>query len=121
MLKEEALTYQIRGAVFEVSKQLGPGFLESIYQRALAIELRSIGLEVETEKPVNIYYKQCLVGEHRLDVLVENRVILELKAQSQLPASAEPQLINYLRATGLQVGLLINFSFPKTFIKRIVV
>ncbi|MFS8149768.1 GxxExxY protein [Vreelandella titanicae] len=121
MLKEEALTYRIRGAVFEVSKQLGPGFLESIYQRALAIELRANGLEVDTEKPVNIYYKQQLVGEHRLDLVVENSVVLELKAQAQLPPSAEPQLINYLRATGLPVGLLINFTFPKAFIKRIVV
>ncbi len=121
MLKEEALTYRIRGAVFEVSKQLGPGFLESVYQRALAIELRANGLGVDTEKPVNIYYKQHLVGEHRLDLVVENSVVLELKAQSQLPPSAEPQLINYLRATGLPVGLLINFTFPKAFIKRIVV
>ena len=121
VLKEEALTYQIRGAIFEVNKQLGPGFLESIYQKSLAIELQSIGLHVDIEKPVNIYYKQQLVGEHRLDLLVENSVILELKAQTQLPIFAEPQLINYLRATGLNVGMLVNFTFPKAHIKRIVV
>jgi len=121
MLTEEALTYRIRGAVFEVSRQLGPGFLESIYQKALFIELQSAGLYVEAEKPVNIYYKQCLVGEHRLDLLVEGKIILELKAQKNLPPAAEPQLINYLRATNLPVGLLINFTFPKTLIKRVVV
>ena len=121
MLTEEALTYRIRGAVFEVSKQLGPGFLESIYQKALFIELQSIGLHVEAEKPINVYYKQYLVGEHRLDLVVEGKIILELKAQKSLPPSAEPQLINYLRATRLPVGLLINFTFPKALIKRIVV
>ena len=76
MLKEEALTYRIRGAVFEVSRQLGPCFLESIYQKALFIELQSAGLYVEAEKPVNIYYKQCLVGEHRLDLLVEGKIMV---------------------------------------------
>lgn len=121
MLKEEALTYQIRGAIFEVNKHLGPGFLESIYQKSLAIELQSVGLQVEIEKPVSVFYKQQLVGEHRLDLLVENSVILELKAQAQLPIFAEPQLINYLRATGLNVGMLVNFTFPKAHIKRIVV
>ena len=121
MLTEEALTYRIRGAIFEVSKQLGPGFLESVYQKALAIELQSAGLDVQTELPANIYYKHHLVGAHRLDLVVENRVVLELKAQAQLPPSAEPQLINYLRATGLPVGLLVNFTYPKAWIKRIVV
>jgi GxxExxY protein len=121
VLKEEALTYQIRGAIFEVNKHLGPGFLESIYQKSLAIELQSVGLQVEIEKPVSVFYKQQLVGEHRLDLLVENSVILELKAQAQLPIFAEPQLINYLRATGLNVGMLVNFTFPKAHIKRIVV
>lgn len=121
MLKEEALTYRIRGAIFEVNKYLGPGFLESVYQKSLTIELRSIGLHVEIEKPVSIYYKQQLVGEHRLDLLIENSVVLELKAQAQLPSTAEPQLINYLRATGLRVGMLVNFTYPKAYIKRIVV
>lgn len=120
MLKLEALTYNIRGAVFEVSKQLGPGFLEKVYQRALAIELHDRGLYAEEEKPVNVYYKGRLVGDYRIDILVEDRVIIELKAQHQLPPSAEPQLINYLRATGFEVGLLVNFTYPKATIKRIV-
>lgn len=121
MLKEEALTYRIRGAIYEVNRQLGPGFLESVYQKSLAIELQASGFYVQIEKPVNIYYKQHLVGEHRLDLVVENSVILELKAQQQLPPSAEPQLINYLRATGLPIGLLVNFTYPKAWIKRIAV
>ncbi|WP_416137644.1 GxxExxY protein [Halomonas sp. HK25] len=120
MLKLEGLTYAIRGAVFEVSKQLGPGFLEKVYQKALAVELQDRGLHVEEEKPVNVYYKRRLVGDYRVDLLVENSVIIELKAQNQLPPSAEPQLINYLRATGFEVGLLINFTYPKATIKRIV-
>ncbi|XGA79233.1 GxxExxY protein [Halomonas sp. CH40] len=121
MLKEEELTYRVRGAIFEVSNQLGAGFLESVYQKALAIELSSQGLKVETERPVDIYYKHQLVGKHRLDILVEDRVILELKAQSQMPASAEAQVINYLRATGMPIGLLVNFTYPKVSIKRIVI
>lgn len=120
MLKLEALTYTIRGAVFEVSKQLGSGFLEKVYQRALAIELQERGLHVEEEKPINVYYKGRLVGDYRIDILVESKVIIELKAQHQLPPSAEPQLINYLRATGFEVGLIVNFTFPKATIKRIV-
>ncbi|WP_341582319.1 GxxExxY protein [Marinobacter metalliresistant] len=121
MIKEEDLTYRIRGAIFEVNKVLGPGFLEGVYQRALELELQQRGLEVQTEVPVNITYKGQLVGEHRLDLLVNNTVILELKAQQRLPLSAEPQLINYLRATGKSVGILVNFTYPKAFIKRIVV
>ncbi|MGS2744315.1 GxxExxY protein [Halomonas sp. LS-001] len=121
MLKEEELTYRIRGAIFEVSNQLGSGFLESVYQKALAIELLALGLQVEIEKPVNIYYKQKIVGQHRLDILIEGKIILELKAQAQVPASAEAQLINYLHATGLPIGLLVNFTYPKVFIKRIVI
>lgn len=120
MLKLEALTYTIRGAVFEVSKHLGPGFLEKVYQKALAVELQERGLGVEEEKPVNVFYKGRLVGDYRVDLLVEGRVVLELKAQHQLPPSAEPQLINYLRATGFEVGLLVNFTYPKATIKRIV-
>ncbi|MCL7945146.1 GxxExxY protein [Marinobacter sp. ATCH36] len=120
MIREEDITYRIRGAIFEVNKVLGPGFLEGVYQKALEFELKQRGLAVQSEVPLNITYKGQLVGEHRLDLLVNNLVILELKAQQRLPLSAEPQLINYLKATGKSVGMLVNFTFPKAFIKRIV-
>ncbi len=120
MIREEDVTYRIRGAVFEVNKVLGPGFLEAVYRRALEFELTQRGLRVQSEVPVSVNYKGQVVGEHRLDLLINEAVVLELKAQQRLPLSAEPQLINYLKATGKSVGMLINFTFPKAFIKRIV-
>ena len=120
MLKEEELTYQIQGCVFEVSKHLGFGFLESVYHKALLSELRLAGLQVESEKPVNVYYKGQLVGDHRLDLLVEKRVVIELKAQQKLPLGSEAQLLNSLKATGLSIGLLVNFTVPRATIKRMV-
>ena len=121
MLREEKLTYKIRGCVFEVYRHLGAGFLESIYQKALVQELELNGLQVASEVPVIIHYKGKPVGEHRLDILVEDAVIVELKAQQKMPLSAEPQLINYLVATGHELGLLVNFTFPRAVVKRVVI
>jgi len=120
MLKDEELTYKIRGCVYEVYRHLGAGFLESVYQRALVQELELAGLTVACEVPVVVRYKGKPIAEHRLDLLVENSVIIELKAQQKMPLSAEPQLINYLKATGKGLGLLVNFSFPKAVVKRVV-
>jgi len=120
MLKDEELTYKIRGCVYEVYRHLGAGFLESVYQKALIWELQQAGLAVESEVPVVIHYKGEPIAEYRLDLVVENSVIIELKAQKQMPVSAEPQLINYLKATGKELGLLVNFAFPKAVVKRIV-
>jgi GxxExxY protein len=120
MLKEEELSYRIRGAVFEVNRILGAGFLESVYRKALVYELRQCGLQAQEEVPISVFYKGKVVGEYRMDIVVENKVVLELKAQPKLPISAEPQLINYLKATGMSVGILVNFTFPKAFLKRIV-
>lgn len=119
MLHED-LTYQIRGAVFEVYKQLGHGFLESVYQNALMHELELRGLKVIKEQPLNVIYKGQTVGNFRADLIVENQVLLELKAQAELPKSAEAQLINYLKITGIKIGLLINFTHPKATIQRII-
>ncbi|PVY70807.1 GxxExxY protein [Tamilnaduibacter salinus] len=102
------LTYSIKGAIFEVSRELGYGFLERVYQKALVEELLSRGLSVEQEYPVNVRYKGKEVADFRLDLLVENQVIIELKAQSRMPVGAEAQLINYLRATRFQIGLLVK-------------
>ncbi|MDS1309453.1 GxxExxY protein [Marinobacter xiaoshiensis] len=120
MLREEELTYRIRGCVFEVYRQLGYGFLESVYHKALLHELSSRGLGVQSEVPVQVDYKGVIVGEHRLDLLVEDQIIVELKAQQKLPLGAKAQLLNYLKATNLNVGLLVNFTYPKASVERIV-
>lgn len=117
---EKDLVYKIQGAVFEVYRELGSGFLEVVYQNALLIELQQQGLEAEKEVPLNVKYKNNLVGEFRADIIVEDRVLLELKAQKELPNAAEAQIINYLKITGIKVGLLVNFTFPKVTVKRIV-
>ncbi|MDY0300699.1 MAG: GxxExxY protein [Trichlorobacter sp.] len=119
-IHEKDLVYKIQGAVFEVYRELGAGFLESVYQNALLLELQNQGLRAEKEKALNVKYKNNVVGEFRTDIIVENRVLLELKAQKELPLTAEAQVINYLKVTGIKVGLLINFTFPKATIKRII-
>jgi len=115
------ITYQIRGAVFEVNKVLGAGFLEKVYQKALLIELRKRGLKAENEVPIQVRYKGELVGEYFADIVVEGQVILELKAIEQLQKIHEAQLLNYLKATEYKIGLLINFTHPKAEIKRFIV
>ena len=114
------LTYQINGAIFEVSRTLGAGFLEKVYENALMIELRKRGLEAESQVPVKVYYKEEAVGEYFADILVQDKVILELKAVENLSKLHEAQILNYLKATGIQVGLLVNFKHPKAEIKRMV-
>ena len=119
MLLEEQLSYEIRGAVFEVSRHLGHGFFEKVYERALHCELRIRGLKVTRQVPLLVRYKGKDVGEYFADMIVEDRVLLELKSQHRSRAD-EAQLINYLRASGLRAGMLINFIYPKAQIKRIV-
>jgi len=114
------ITYKINGAVFEVNRVLGAGFLEKIYENALLIELRDCDLKAETQIPVKVEYKGHVIGEYFPDILVEKQVILELKAIEQLHKIHEAQLLNYLKATGIKVGLLINFKHPKAEIKRMV-
>ena len=114
------ITYQIRGAVFEVNRILGFGFLEKVYEKALIIELLVRGLRAESQVPINVSYKNEVVGEYFADIVVEGQVIIELKAVDQLQKIHEAQLLNYLKATGYKVGLLINFTHPKAEIKRFV-
>jgi len=112
------ITYKINGAVFEVIRVLGAGFLEKVYENALLIELRKRGLKAESQVPLRVSYKGEVVGEYVVDILVEDAVILELKAVEQIQKIHEAQLLNYLKATGVNVGLLINFKHPKAEIKR---
>ena len=114
------LTYQINGAVYEVNKVLGHGFLEKVYENALLFELTQRGLKAANQVPLSINYKNKIVGEYCADIVVEDQIILELKSIESLQNIHKAQLLNYLKATGLKVGLLINFTFPKAEIKRFV-
>lgn len=114
------ITYAINGAVFEINKILGPGFLEKVYENALVFELEKRGLKAESQVPIKVFYKQKAVGEYVADLLVEDKVIVELKTVEALDKIHEAQLLNYLKATGIRVGMLVNFKHPKAEIKRMV-
>ena len=120
LLYEEELTYRIRGCVYEVYKELGAGFLEQVYQTALMKEFSLQGIAAERQVPFDVKYKNVVVGKYIADMIVENKVIIELKAQEKILGAYEAQLINYLKASGLRIGLLVNFCYPKAVIKRIV-
>jgi GxxExxY protein len=120
MLQEEQISYAIQGCAFEVYRQLGCGFLEKVYEKALLAEFGLQELRAEAQVPIVVRYKNIVVGEYFADIVVEKRVILELKAQQQLHQASKAQLLNYLKATGLHLGMLINFSFPKASVKRVV-
>ena len=109
---------KIIGCAFTVSNTLGSGFLEKVYQNALVIELLNEGLEVEKEKAITIFYQGKVVGEYFADILVNHQIIIETKAVQSLNEIHQAQLLNYLKATKLPLGLLINFGTPKVQIKR---
>jgi GxxExxY protein len=119
---DEELAHKIIGAAIEVHRHLGPGFVESVYHKAMRYELATCGLIVETEKGIVIPYKDISIEGQRLDLLVGGRIIVELKAVEKLVAIHEAQLLSYLKATGLRLGLLINFNVPllKDGVKRLV-
>jgi GxxExxY protein len=114
------ITYAINGAVFEVNKILGEGYLEKVYENALLLELQKRGLNVQNQVPVKVLYKGEVVGDYYADIIVEESVILELKVVESLDRLHAAQLLNYLRGTGYSIGLLINFRSPKAQIKRVV-
>ena len=108
--KHKALTQQIIGAFYTVYNSLGYGFLEKVYENALAIELRALGLKVEQQARIAVYYAGEVVGEYYADLLINDTVILELKATRTIAPEHEAQLLNYLKATPYEVGLLLNFG-----------
>ncbi len=114
------ITYKIRGAIFEVNKVLGPGFLEKVYENALLKELKSRGLKAQNQVPIKVQYKEDIVGDYIADILVEEKVLVELKTVDRLDNIHEAQLLNYLKATGIQIGLLVNMKNSKAEIKRMV-
>ena len=107
---DDKLTDRIISAAFTVFNTLGSGFLEKVYENALVVELKSQGLQCEQQKPISVWYSGQIVGDFSADLLVEDQVILELKAVNRLAPIHDHQLINYLRATGRSIGLLINFG-----------
>ena len=117
ILVEESVTEAVIGAFFAVYKELGFGFLETVYENALAIALRHKGIEVIQQPAIDVYFRGNRVGEYRADLVIPRRVIIEVKASSTLTTSHEAQLLNYLKATGIKVGLLLNFG-PKPQFKR---
>ena len=119
-LLQEELTRRIIGAFYEVYNSLGFGFLEAVYANALEQEMRARSLRVDREVWVDVAYKGQKVGQYRADVIVEQSVIVELKAGRLLDPSAQKQLLNYLRGTTLEVGLLLHFG-PHPAFKRLVV
>ena len=115
----EELTSKIIEACFEVINELGAGFLESVYQQALLIVLAQKGLRARSQAPISVMFRGQSVGEFYADILVEDKVIVELKAVSALAPAHQAQVINYLKATGIEVGLLINFGQPRLEYKRL--
>ena len=109
-MKYADLTEKIINAAYNVHNVLGFGFLEKVYQNALVVELKKRGLRVSSEVPIKVHYDNEIVGEYVADLIVEDKVILELKAVKDLAEIHEIQLVNYLKATGIEVGLLINFG-----------
>lgn len=114
------ITERIIGAAFEVHRELGYGFLERVYERALQVELIRLGSAAEIEKHVQVRYKEVVVGDYDSDLVVDGCVLVELKVDPQYDRRDEAQLLNVLKATGLKVGLLVNFGRTKVEYKRLV-
>jgi len=114
------LSERVIGCAQNVSHELGAGFLEAVYENALALELEQEGIAFERQHQLDIYYKRKLIGQYQADIVVEDKLIVELKAVSSFSASHKAQVINYLRASGLNVGLLFNFGMSRLGIQRVV-
>ena len=113
------LTDRIIGVFFQVHRELGPGFVESVYSKAMEIALTDAGLRVEREVPILVYFRGKLVGSFRADMIVESLVLLELKVGEQLDPNCETQTLNYLRATRLELALILHFGSKPKF-KRLI-
>ncbi len=118
-LLHQSITNTILKVYCEVYNELGHGFLEKVYQNAMYFELKARGLKVESQKEIKVYFKQQLVGEYYSDLIVENKVIIELKATEVLMNAHVAQTINYLKATPIEIGMLLNFGSEPEF-KRLI-
>lgn len=119
-IEKEKVTEAIIGAAFEVHNVLGYGFLEKVYQNAMQVELIQRGHRCQTESPIKVKYKDVVVGDYRADLMVDEVVVVELKVAKNYQSADEAQLLNELKATGIRVGLLINFGREKVEFKRMV-
>jgi GxxExxY protein len=119
-MEDSELTRQIIGCAMKVSNTLGVGFLEKVYENALAIELHGSGLSVKQQMPLAVFYEGEIVGEYVADLMVEKRVLLELKTARAIDGSHQAQLLNYLKATELKIGLIFNFGTKRLGVKRMV-
>jgi len=117
-MEHKELTEKIIGCAFCVYNKMGFGFLESVYEKCMLIELREKGLDVESQKPITVYYGNEIVGEFVADIIVNDTIILELKSVRRIVNAHEVQLVNYLVATGKPVGLLLNFGESRVEVKR---
>jgi GxxExxY protein len=117
-MQYEQLTRKIIAAAYNVYNKMGFGFLESVYEKCLLIELGKAGLGSESQKPIVVKYENEVVGEFKADIIVEDTVIVELKSVKQIIQAHEVQLVNYLVATGKPVGLILNFGEQKVEVKR---
>jgi len=116
-LKHNDITEKIIQAFFQAYNILGYGFLEKVYEKALIIELKKLGLDIKAQHPIRVLYDNVVIGEYFADLLIENAVIIEIKAAKGISAEHEAQLLNYLKATEIEVGLILNFG-PKAEFKR---
>jgi GxxExxY protein len=117
---EKELSFQIINAAYEDHNRLGPGFLEAIYEAAMVLELEAREYKVETQVRVPVYYREQKIAEHVLDVLVDERVVLELKAVKEIAPIRQQQALSYLKAMGLELAIVINFGAPSVKYMRIV-
>ena len=117
-MKHEDITHKLIGCAYEVYNKLGFGFLESVYKKAMVIELNKSNIQVEVEKALKVYYENQVVGDFYVDLLVENEIVVELKSVENLNRAHEVQLVNYLNALNKEIGLLINFGPSGVEVKR---
>lgn len=113
------ITKNIIKSFYTVYNRLGFGFLEKVYEQSMMIELMDTGLYCERQKPIKVYYKEKIVGDYYVDILVENKIVIELKASEGIVEEHELQLINYLKATDLEIGLLLNFGKKPEFKRKV--
>jgi GxxExxY protein len=118
-LKYREITEKILSCFYNVYNELGYGFLEKVYENSLLYELKQNGLKCIKQKPIKAYYKSQVVGEYFADLVVENKIILELKAVESIKKEHEHQLVNYLRSTDMNIGLLLNFGKKPEFKRKI--
>ena len=117
--KHTDISEKILKAFFNVYNKLGFGFLEKVYENAMLIELRKLGLKAEKQIPIKVYYEEIQIGDYYADIIVENKIIIELKAVENICTEHEVQLVNYLKATDIEVGLLLNFGVKPQYKRRV--